>query len=198
VTAPQSRILQERFEDFLGVLVQSIPAGEQRWLRPHLKSSPERLARMFLQELLVGYRQDPQQVLGTVFTDGYDEVVLLRDIPFYSLCAHHFLPLFGRAHVAYLPKGRVVGLSKLARLVDCYARRLQTQERLTEQVAKSLMRYLRPWAAACVMEAQHLCMICRGVEKPGATMVTSTMLGLFRTNAAARAELMALLRGNGV
>lgn len=171
-----------------------ITPEESRVLVPHLTGTPDRLARMFREDLLSGYDTAPASTLGTVFADGYDEVVLLRDISFVSLCAHHLLPFQGVAHVAYLPKGKVVGISKLARLVECLARRLQIQERLTYEVADTLMKTLRPRGAACVVEADHMCMTIRGVKKPGATTVTSTMLGAFRSDPAARAEVMALLR----
>src|SRR5437764_11970458 len=137
--------------------------------------------------------ENPRQHLKTVFHERYDEIVLLRDIPFYSLCEHHLLPFTGRAHVAYLPDGRVVGLSKLARLVEGYARRPQVQERLTTQIADALMEELNPIGAACVIEATHTCMTIRGVKKHGSTMVTSELRGLFNDNPPSRHEVLSLI-----
>jgi len=163
--------------------------------REGLRETPERVARMYA-EVFAGLRQDPRRYLETVFEERYDELVVLRDIPFYSFCEHHLLPFEGRAHVAYLPDGRVVGLSKLARVVDAFARRPQVQERLTAQIADALMEALRPKGVAVVMEATHMCMTCRGVKKPGSIMVTSAIRGLCRTDARTRAEVMSLLRNS--
>src|SRR5438105_14909247 len=144
---------------------------------------------------MAGMRDDPRRHLKTVFHERYDEVVLLRDIEFHSLCKHHLLPFTGRAHVAYLPDGRVVGLSKLARLVEGYARRPQVQERLTTQIADALMEELNPVGAACVIEATHTCMTIRGAKKHGSTMVTSALRGIFKDSATSRAEMLALIHG---
>ena len=160
--------------------------------RQGLQKTPNRVARAY-GELMAGLRQDPRQHLTTVFTERYDEIVLLRDIPFHSLCEHHLLPFTGRAHVAYLPGGKVVGLSKLARLVEGYARRPQVQERLTTQVADALMEVLDPAGAACVIEATHTCMTIRGAKKHGSTMVTSALRGVFKTDSASRSEVLALM-----
>ena len=138
-------------------------------------------------------QDDPRRHIKTVFTEECDEVVLLRDIEFHSLCEHHLLPFTGVAHVAYLPNGKVVGLSKLARLVDGFARRPQVQERLTGQIADALMQELNPIGAACVLEATHTCMTLRGVKKHGSTMVTSALRGIFKDNASSRAELLSLI-----
>ena len=178
---------------FVDHLRRLMPEDIKKEMGQHIEDTPSRLARMYVFQLLSGYQTTPREVLGTVFDDGYDEVVLVRDIEFYSLCAHHLLPFYGKAHVAYLPKGKVVGLSKLARLVECFARRLQIQEQMTAQIAQSVMEVLEPRAAACVIQAEHLCMGCRGVEKPGAITVTSTLLGEFREEPAARAELFSLI-----
>src|ERR1700677_4031735 len=140
--------------------------------REGLLKTPNRVARSY-RELMAGLRTDPREHLKTVFTERYDEVVLLRDISFHSLCEHHLLPFTGKAHVAYLPAGKVVGLSKLARLVEDFARRPQVQERLTMQIADALMDELSPVGAACVIEASHTCMTIRGVKRPGSIMVTS-------------------------
>ncbi len=159
--------------------------------REGLQSTPDRVARMY-GELLAGYRTDPVALVNdALFEVDYDEMVIVRDIEFYSLCEHHMLPFIGRAHVAYIPKGRVLGLSKIPRIVDMFSRRLQVQERLTRQVADFLEELLHPQGVAVVMEAFHMCAMIRGVKKHDARMVTSTMLGSFRTNPATRNEFLA-------
>jgi GTP cyclohydrolase I len=160
--------------------------------REGLKNTPNRVGRAYV-ELMAGLSEDPRRHLKTVFHEKYDEVVLLRDIEFHSLCEHHLLPFTGRAHVAYLPDGKVVGLSKLARLVEGYARRPQVQERLTMQIADALMEELAPIGAACVIEAVHTCMTIRGAKKHGSTMVTSALRGIFKENPASRAEVLSLI-----
>lgn len=160
--------------------------------REGLLKTPNRVARAY-GELMAGLREDPRRHLKTVFEERYDEIVLLRDISFHSLCEHHLLPFTGRAHVAYLPDGKVVGLSKLARLVEGFARRPQVQERLTTQVADALMEELHSQGAACVIEATHTCMTIRGAKKPGAVMVTSALRGVFKEDASSRAEVLALM-----
>jgi GTP cyclohydrolase I len=162
--------------------------------REGLVRTPNRVARAYV-ELMAGLKSDPRDHLKTVFNERYQEVVLLRDIEFNSICEHHLLPFTGRAHVAYLPDGKVVGLSKLARLVEGYARRPQVQERLTTQIADALMEELRPIGAACVIEAVHTCMTIRGVKKHGSTMVTSELRGIFKKNPASRAEILSLMYG---
>ncbi len=159
-----------------------------------IRDTPDRVARAWT-ELLAGYGQRAEEVLATTFGAGeYDQIVALRDIPFFSTCEHHLLPFHGTADVAYVPNGRVVGLSKLARLVDMHARRLQLQERMTRDVASDLERVLGASAVAVVVRAQHLCMCARGVGKSGASMVTSDVRGAFREEASARAEVFALLK----
>src|SRR6476660_3673391 len=160
--------------------------------REGLLKTPNRVARAY-GELMAGLRQEPRKHLRTVFTERYDEVVMLRDIQFHSLCEHHLLPFTGRAHVAYLPDGKVVGLSKLARLVEGYARRPQVQERLTTQIADALMDELSPIGAACVIEATHTCMPIRGAQKPGSVMVTSALRGIFKENPSSRSEILTLM-----
>lgn len=164
--------------------------------REGLLRTPNRVARAY-GELVAGLHADPTTHLKTVFHERYDEVVLLRDIQFHSICEHHLLPFTGRAHVAYLPDGKVVGLSKLARLVEGYARRPQVQERLTTQIADALMNELNPVGAACVIEAVHTCMTIRGAKKHGSTMVTSALRGIFKENPSSRAEILALMHSNG-
>ena len=158
--------------------------------RQGLQRTPERVARMYA-ELLDGYRQDPLALVNdALFDDDYDEMVVVRDIEFYSLCEHHLLPFLGRAHVAYLPRGRVLGLSKIPRIVDMFARRLQVQERMTRQIAEFFQELLHPAGVAVVVEGLHLCATMRGVKKHDARMTTSTMLGWFRTNIATREEFL--------
>ncbi len=162
--------------------------------RPGLQATPDRVARMYL-EMFGGLTEDPAAHLDAVFEERYDEMVVLRDIPFHSMCEHHLLPFMGKAHVAYLTKGRVVGISKLARVVDTFARRPQVQERMTNQIADLIMEELRPRGVAVVLEAQHTCMVVRGVKKPGSLMITSAVRGLCKTNASTRSEALSLLRG---
>jgi GTP cyclohydrolase I len=151
-----------------------------------------------LRYLTKGYDQDPEHVIGdAMFTEDYQEMIVIKDIDFFSMCEHHILPFFGRAHVAYLPKGKIVGISKVARLVDIYARRLQVQERLTTQIANTMMEQLEPEGVAVVIEAEHLCMRMRGVEKPNSIVVTSAVLGVFRSNQETREEFMSLVH-NGL
>ena len=166
--------------------------------RDGLSGTPARVVRSW-QELYCGYRTDPREVLSTAFDRGdYDEMVVLRDIEFFSTCEHHMLPFFGRAHIGYLPgvNGKVVGISKLARLVECFSRRLQIQERLTQQIAQSIETCLGSLGVAVVLEAQHFCMVARGVSKQNSTMGTSTMLGSMRDCAEARGEFLQLIQHN--
>lgn len=161
--------------------------------RDGLKRTPQRVARMYA-ELLAGYKTDPVALVNdAIFDVNYDEMVLVRDIEFYSLCEHHTLPFIGRAHVAYIPNGRVLGLSKIPRIVDMYARRLQVQERMTRQIADFLKDLLKPQGVAVVVEAMHLCSVMRGVKKHDARMTTSAMHGAFRSNLATRQEFLANL-----
>jgi len=158
--------------------------------REGLRNTPDRVARMYA-ELLSGYSMDPEKIInGALFNINYDEMVLVRDIEFYSLCEHHMLPFLGRAHVAYLPKGKVIGLSKIPRIVEMYARRLQVQERMTRQIADLLQQTLEPQGVAVVVEAMHLCSMMRGVKKHDARMTTSAMHGAFRANLATRQEFL--------
>jgi GTP cyclohydrolase I len=164
--------------------------------REGLKGTPARVAKMYA-ELLAGMHEDPKQHLRSVFTEDYDEIVMLRDIPFYSICEHHLMPFIGSAHIAYLPSGGILGVSKLARIVDCFARRLQTQERLTGQIADFMMNNLKSRGVAVVLEASHSCMTIRGIKKPGSVMVTSALRGIFRRDPKSRSEIMSLMhKGN--
>ena len=160
--------------------------------REGLKMTPQRVATMYA-ELLAGMREDPKEHISRVFTESYDEIVLLCDIPFYSICEHHLMPFIGSAHVAYLPTGVILGVSKLARIVDCFAHRLQAQERLTNQIADFIMGNLKPRGAAVVLEASHSCMTIRGIKKPGSIMVTSALRGLFKKDPRSRNEIMSLV-----
>lgn len=166
--------------------------------REGLKNTPRRVARMYT-ELLSGYHADPAKIVnGAVFNINYDQMVIVRDIEFYSLCEHHMLPFIGRAHVAYMPAGKVIGLSKIPRLVDVFARRLQVQERMTRQIAEMLQELLEPHGVAVVVEGMHMCTMMRGVKKHDARLTTSAMLGAFRTNAATRQEFLDnISRGSG-
>ncbi len=163
--------------------------------REGLRDTPARVARMYA-ELFDGLRIDPKDYLSVTFDASHEEMVILRDIPFYSICEHHFMPFHGVAAVGYIPQGRVVGVSKLARLVEGYARRPQLQERLTGQVADAMMEVLEPDGVAVVIEAEHLCMTQRGVRKPGSRMVTSATRGIFRRNQPTRSEFLSLVRGS--
>ena len=161
--------------------------------RAGLVGTPERVSRMY-QELTAGYRTDPDALInGACYEVDYDEMVVVRDIEFYSLCEHHLLPFFGRAHVGYLPRGTVIGLSKIPRIVEMYAKRLQLQERMTTEVAEFLMQRLGAKGVGCVVEASHLCTMMRGVKKEEARMVTSSMLGTFRRDGRTRNEFLRLI-----
>ncbi len=162
--------------------------------REGLQKTPGRVAKS-LRFLTEGYRMDPQQVInGAKYVEKYNEMILVKDIAIFSLCEHHLLPFWGNCHVAYIPKGKIIGLSKVARLVEIFARRLQVQERMTTQIAEVIQTSLNPMGVAVVIEAQHLCMQMRGVQKQGSVAVTSEMLGVFRNNEATRAEFMNLIK----
>ncbi|HXZ26929.1 MAG TPA: GTP cyclohydrolase I FolE [Terriglobales bacterium] len=162
--------------------------------RDGLLRTPERMARA-LEYLTKGYQGDPESILkGALFEVSYDEMVIVKDIEMFSLCEHHMLPFYGKVHVAYIPKGRVIGLSKIPRLIDIFARRLQVQERLTTQIAETIQRAIEPQGVGVVIEARHLCMMMRGVEKQHSAAVTSSMLGVFRDELDTRQEFLSLIR----
>ncbi len=182
-----SEIDQDAIKGSVATLLKAV--GENPG-RDGLVETPERVARMFV-ELLSGYRADPVALLNNaIFEVDYDEMVIVRDIEFYSLCEHHLLPFIGRAHVAYIPDGKVIGLSKIPRIVDMFSRRLQVQERMTRQVADFIEEVLHPKGVAVVMEALHLCSMMRGVKKHDARLTTSTMLGVYKTELTARTEFL--------
>lgn len=165
--------------------------------REGLKRTPERYARA-MEFLTSGYGRDIDQIVGNaLFKEDSSEIVIVRDIELFSMCEHHLLPFWGKAHVAYIPDGKIIGLSKIPRIVDAFARRLQVQERLTTQVSEELMRILRPLGVGVIIEAYHLCMMMRGVEKQNSYTITSSMLGVFRDNPTTRTELLHLLGGLG-
>jgi GTP cyclohydrolase I len=162
--------------------------------RADIRATPRRVAEMY-EEILDGMRLDPEAELDIVFEKDHDEIILLKDIPLYSICEHHLLPFIGKAHVAYIPKdNRVTGLSKLVRVVDVLSKRLQVQEHLTTDIAEVIMKKLKPKGVLVIIEAEHLCMSMRGVKKPGVLTITSAVRGLFRTNEKTRAEALALIR----
>ena len=163
--------------------------------REGLRRTPLRV-KQTLQFLTSGYRQDPSKILNRCFKVKQDEMVIVKDIDYFSLCEHHLVPFFGKCHVAYMPNGRILGLSKIPRLVDAFARRLQVQERLTTQIAEAINDHVKPLGVACVMEGTHLCLMMRGVQKQNARAVTSSMLGVFRSNDKTRAEFLTLIRSN--
>jgi len=186
-TEEKTQQLQEAIEQVL-VMVGEDPTREG------LTKTPERVAKMF-QFLTKGYTQDIDEVLnGALFPIKYDEMVIVKDIDFFSLCEHHLVPFFGKCHIAYLPDKKVIGLSKLPRIVEVFSRRLQVQERLTQQIAEIIQEKIKPQGVAVVMEAQHLCMMMRGVEKQNATAITSAMLGGFRTRRETREEFLELIK----
>lgn len=178
------------FEAIRKAVLEVIKAVGEDPEREGLTNTPDRVSRMYA-ELLSGYSANPEKIInGALFNINYDEMVLVRDIEFYSLCEHHMLPFLGRAHVAYIPAGRVIGLSKIPRIVDMYARRMQVQERMTRQIADLLQQTLVPQGVAVVVEAVHLCSMMRGVKKHDARMTTSAMHGAFRANLATRQEFL--------
>ncbi len=185
-----SRENRAKIEDAVRQIIEAIGEDPNR---EGLVETPSRVADMYA-ELFAGIGIDPVEELAVGFEEGHQELVVLKDIPFHSNCEHHLLPFYGVAHVGYIPNGRVVGISKLARVVEILARRPQLQERLTSQVADTIVRGLKPEGVAVVIEATHLCMTMRGVKKPDALVVTSAMRGIFHRSVATRAEFMALIR----
>ena len=180
----------QRIENAVRVILEAIDPEPQR---EGLERTPARVARAFA-HFTRGYGEDPTAAINNaLFTEQYSEMIVVRDIDFYSLCEHHILPFFGKAHVAYVPRNHIVGISKIARLVEIYARRLQVQERMTTQIAKTIDEHLKPLGVGVVLQAEHLCMRMRGVEKQNSFVLTSAMLGGFRTNQETRSEFMNLI-----
>ncbi|WP_419913318.1 GTP cyclohydrolase I FolE [Hoeflea sp.] len=195
-TAPErtvERPTEEEAQAAVEVLLRWIGEDPQR---EGLRDTPKRVAKAY-QELFSGYGHSSQEILGRTFEEvsGYDELVLVKDIPFFSHCEHHLVPIIGKAHVGYLPDGRVLGLSKIARVVDTFARRLQTQEAMTAQVADAIDTTLKPRGVAVMIEAEHMCMVMRGVQKLGSSTLTSTFTGVFKTEPQEQARFMSMLRG---
>ncbi len=181
---------RRRFENAVTTILELIGEDPQR---EGLKKTPRRVFKAF-EHLCEGYEKDPKKVLGdALFESSNDEMVLVRDIEFYSLCEHHMLPIIGRAHVAYIPDGKVVGLSKIPRMVNIFARRLQIQEQMTEQIADAIVETIQPKGVAVVLEARHMCMEMRGVEKINSTTVSSALRGLFKKDAKTREEFMSMI-----
>lgn len=185
-------INKEKIQKAIRLFIEGIGEDPNR---EGLQETPERVAEM-CEEIFAGIGQDSHSVIKVLKSEKYDEIVLLKDIPFYSMCEHHLLPFSGVAHVAYIPQGnRVTGISKLARVVNIEARRPQVQERLTTDIAESIMKALKPKGVLAIIEAEHLCMTMRGIKKPGTKVLTSVVRGIFRDNPATRAEAMALIKG---
>ena len=196
-TTDLTTITSATFEELVREMIIRLGEDPQR---EGLERTPERVHRA-LEQLTRGYKEDAEAILrGALFTVGYDEMVIVRDIEMFSLCEHHLLPFFGKVHVAYIPNGKVIGLSKLPRLVEVFARRLQVQERLTTQIAETIQNAIEPQGVGVVVEARHLCMMMRGVEKQHSSAVTSSMLGCFRDCRETREEFLSLIRQrpNGV
>ncbi len=185
-----------RREKLEGIVEKMLAAMGEDTAREGLLQTPRRVAKA-LEFLTSGYRQDVQKVLnGAIFSERYSEMVIVKDIDFYSMCEHHMLPFFGRAHIAYIPNGKIVGLSKIPRIVEVFSRRLQVQERLTRQIADTLYDAVNPDGVGVVMEARHMCMMMRGVEKQNSSATTSAMLGVFRDDVKTRQEFLTLIGRN--
>lgn len=184
---------EKKLEQAVRLLLEGIGEDPDR---PGIAATPRRVAKMYT-EIFAGHAVKPDDIITVLPDEDHDEIIIVKDIPFYSMCEHHMLPFHGQAHVAYLPAGKIVGLSKIARVVEAYARRLQIQERLASDIADCLMRSLKPRGVMVILEAEHLCMTMRGVQKAGAITTTSVLRGIFRQLPATRAEAMALIKGNG-
>ncbi len=181
---------QEKISQLLSKLLEEIGEAPQR---EGLKDSPERIARSY-KKLFGGYDQEPEKIITTFDGENYDEMIICKGIDFYSTCEHHMLPFYGKAHIGYIPNKKIIGLSKLPRIVEIFSRRLQNQERLTMQIAQSLFKLLEPKGVGVVMEGKHFCMMARGVEKQNATMTTSSCKGLFKQDPKTRNEFLKLIK----
>jgi len=196
-TTEPATLISASFEDLVREMIVRLGENPQR---EGLVATPERVRKAF-QFLTKGYKEDPEALLkGALFSVSYDEMVIVKDVEMFSLCEHHMLPFFGKVHVAYIPNGRVIGLSKIPRLIELFSRRLQIQERLTTQIAETIQKVVEPQGVGVVVEARHLCMMMRGVEKQHSQAVTSSMLGCFREEEETRSEFLSLIRqrSNGV
>ncbi len=182
---------ERKIEEAVLAIVEAIGEDPKR---EGLVGTPRRIAEMY-SEIFMGIDLDPREELMVGFEEGHHEMVILKDIPFYSMCEHHLLPFYGVVHIGYIPKGRVIGASKLARVVEILSRRPQLQERLTTQIAETIVEALEPDGVAVVIQAEHMCMTIRGVKKPGSNVITSATRGLFRTKAATRSEFLSLVQG---
>lgn len=182
---------QARVQAAIYALIEAIGDDPKR---EGLVDTPRRIAEMY-KDMFAGMYQNPEDHLQVGFDEGHEEMVIATNIPFYSMCEHHFLPFYGVAHIGYIPSGRIAGVSKLARVVEGFARRPQLQERLTSQIADTILKVLDPRGVAVILQAEHLCMTMRGVKKPGSNIITSAMRGLFRQRAATRAEFLTLIEG---
>ena len=184
---------QDKIKLAIASIIEAIGEDPQR---ESIKDTPQRVAEMYV-ELFAGSDVDPKTELAVDFEEGYEEMVILKDIPFYSMCEHHLLPFYGVAHVGYIPSpgGRVIGVSKLARVVEICARRPQLQERMTRQIADAIFEALQPNGVGVVIQAEHLCMVMRGIKKPGTTVITSSVRGNFRSKVATRSEFLSLIQG---
>jgi len=182
---------ERQIREAVTTILEAIGENPQR---DGLRDTPARVAELY-RERFSGLHQDPQDALASGFEEGHQEMVVLRDIPFYSMCEHHLLPFFGTAHIGYIPRGRIVGLSNVAQALDILARRPQLQERLTTQMADALMNALKPEGVAVVLDAEHLCMLMRGAKRPGSNIVTSAVRGAFRSRPSTRAEFLSLIHG---
>ncbi|MEO0151221.1 MAG: GTP cyclohydrolase I FolE [candidate division WOR-3 bacterium] len=184
--------INPKIEEAIRIILEEIGEDVNR---QGLKKTPQRVAKMLLNELLYGYKMDVDEVINNaIFDENYDEMVIVKDIDFYSLCEHHLLPFFGVVHIAYIPNGKIIGLSKIPRIVEIYTRRLQVQERLTTEIAQILWEKLNPKGVAVIIEAIHLCTVMRGIKKVKNKMITSSLLGLFKSDPRTRAELLQLIK----
>lgn len=181
--------MEKLTENFVRELLKTL---EKNGERDGLSKTPRRVAEAYA-KMFSGYEKDPKEILTVFKNEGYDEMIVVAGIEWYSMCEHHFIPFFGKAHIGYLPDKKIVGLSKIPRVIDIFARRLQNQERLTSQIAKTLFELLKPKGVGVILEAKHLCMMARGVEKQGTNVTTSAMLGLFKTDARTRSEFLRLI-----
>jgi GTP cyclohydrolase I len=188
--SPGETVNKEKIKKAIQMIIEEVDPEPER---PDLERTPERVANMF-EEIFSGAFEKPEDALKVLLTEQHDEIVLVKDIPIFSMCEHHMLPFFGHAHVGYIPReNRITGLSKIARVVDIYAKRLQVQERLTTSIADLIMKKLKPYGVIVVVEAEHLCMVMRGVKKPGSYTVTSAVRGIFKENEKTRAEALSLI-----